>query len=166
MKGKERELPKFFSLYSKVPRGFFALGNVSIGLMLVIVFVDVFLRYVFSKPLHWSDEVTAVMLVFVTFSAAAEVSRGNHHIACDILYCRFSERVRRRMDTFIDLCIVGFTVLIGWQGFKAFMMAYKMNLRIPSIIGVPFYLLYSFIFVGFVLLGLQSLVKLIERGWK
>jgi len=163
MKGKERGIFKFINMYNKIPRGFFMLGNLAVGLMLIVVFVNVILRYGFSKPFYWAEEVTGMMLVCLTFSVAADVLRRKHHITCDILYRIFPQKVQHGIDTFVHICMVVFASLLGWQGLESAVMAYKINLKVPSLLGTPLLLPYSFIFVGFVLLALQSLIEIIER---
>lgn len=83
--------------------------------VMVIVFVDVFLRYLFNAPLPWSYDLIGMYLVpALFFPILSDTFRRNHHIALDILYLRFSvawQRVVRLLAALIG--IVVFSV-IAW----------------------------------------------------
>lgn len=64
--------------------------------IMLIVFADVALRYLFNAPLSWSYDLISIYLMGVAFFLAlSETLRRNHHVAVDILYLRLSLRMRR-----------------------------------------------------------------------
>lgn len=64
--------------------------------IMLIVFADVVLRYLFNAPLSWSYDFISIYLMGAAFFLAlSETLRMNHHVAVDILYLRFSLRARR-----------------------------------------------------------------------
>jgi TRAP-type C4-dicarboxylate transport system permease small subunit len=64
--------------------------------IMLTVFVDVLLRYLFNAPLSWSyDFISLYLMGAAFFFALSETLRRNHHVAVDILYLRLSLRARR-----------------------------------------------------------------------
>lgn len=64
--------------------------------IMLIVFADVGLRYLFNSPLAWSYDLISLYLMGAAFFfALSETLRRNHHVAVDILYLRLSLRARR-----------------------------------------------------------------------
>jgi len=64
--------------------------------IMLIVFVDVLLRYLFNSPLSWSyDFISLYLMGAAFFLSLSETLRRNHHVAVDILYLRFSLRARQ-----------------------------------------------------------------------
>ena len=71
--------------------------------IMLIVFADVLLRYLFNSPLSWSYDFISLYLMGVAFFfALSETLRRNHHVSVDILYLRLSLRARQ------------FWKLLGW----------------------------------------------------
>lgn len=68
----------------------------SLFAIMLIVVVDVMLRYLFNSPLSWSYDFISIYLMGIAFFfSLSETLRRNHHVAVDILYLRFSLRTRR-----------------------------------------------------------------------
>lgn len=64
--------------------------------IMLIVFVDVVMRYFFNSPLSWSYDFVSIYLMGAAFFLSlSETLRRNHHVAVDILYLRLSLRARR-----------------------------------------------------------------------
>ncbi len=64
--------------------------------IMLVVFADVLLRYLFNAPLAWSyDFISLYLMGAAFFFALSETLRRNHHVAVDILYLRLSLRARR-----------------------------------------------------------------------
>lgn len=77
--------------------------------IMLIVFVDVFMRYFLNSPLAWSyDFVSIYLMGAVFFLVLSETLRRNHHVAVDILFLRFPLRWRR-------IC-----KLVSWVGTTVF----------------------------------------------
>src|SRR4030065_342381 len=75
---------RFFHWLDKVSFGtnkvfiFFA-ALMMAGLM-IIVCIDLTLRYVFNSPLIWGTEVTEIFILYITFFGAAQIFRENSHV--------------------------------------------------------------------------------------
>lgn len=68
----------------------------SLFAIMLIVVVDVMLRYLFNSPLSWSYDFISIYLMGIAFFfSLSETLRRNHHVSVDILYLRFSLRTRR-----------------------------------------------------------------------
>jgi TRAP-type C4-dicarboxylate transport system permease small subunit len=91
--------------------GAYAAG-LSILAVMLIVFLDVFLRYFFRSPFTWSYDLISLYLVPVLFFLViSETFKRNHHIAVDLLYLRFLETGKRIARLLIALL----TIPIVWE---------------------------------------------------
>ena len=57
-----------------------------LNLMMVLITLDVFLRYLFNAPLAWGREANSMMLVAVIFLSLAHCWVEGGHIRMDLLY--------------------------------------------------------------------------------
>ena len=82
---------KFLDLLEWVEKVILA---VSVFVMVIIMVYQVILRYVFSNPNAWSEELARYLFILNVMLAAAIAVRRNSHMQIDILINLFSERVK------------------------------------------------------------------------
>src|SRR5882757_3709567 len=86
--------------------------------IMMIVFSDVIMRYVFNKPFSWAyDLISMYLMAGVFFLVLSEAYTSRAHDSVDILQQKFSPAMIRLSE--IVTCIVGITVflLIAYLGF-------------------------------------------------
>lgn len=91
-------------------------GALSAALILVIfvqIVVAVTRRYVFDRPLQWSDEMIGYLLVTLVMLGAAEALRRGDHISIDLLSAKLNPRHRRFQTAFANLSVMAFAVIAG-----------------------------------------------------
>lgn len=91
---------------------------VAISIMLCVVCLNVFARYVFRAPTAWSDEVAIICLAYVTFVGGAAAYKRNLHFGIDILLDKMPETFRmavRRISNFVFILMFGFCTYLGYQ---------------------------------------------------
>lgn len=81
--------------------------------MMTLTFVDVVLRYLFSRPLRGGFEVTELMLLVLIFAGLPLVTHANEHVTMDLIDRWLSARVRalwtRVMEVVSALLMFGLT---------------------------------------------------------
>jgi TRAP-type C4-dicarboxylate transport system permease small subunit len=73
--------------------------------MVLIIFVQVFGRFVFNHTPRWSEESALVLMLYVGFLGATVVYRERMHIGIKFIVDAFTESVRRRIYFVIDILI-------------------------------------------------------------
>jgi TRAP-type C4-dicarboxylate transport system permease small subunit len=155
---------RFFHWIDKASAGtnkvFIFIASLMMAGLMIIVCVDLTLRYVFNSPLIWGTEVTEILLLYITFLGAAQVFREDSHVVIDILLVFGSSR-RRRVLGLISCAFVGLVALIlVIYGFSAAYNHYVRGVFNPTIIETPIALIIVIIPVGCVPLFLEVLLKL------
>lgn len=74
---------------------------VLIALMMVIVLIQVFFRYVLNNSLVWPEETARFMMVWMTFMAAPIAYRTGSNVSLDMLH----NFLKGRLHTFLSLLI-------------------------------------------------------------
>lgn len=86
--------------------------------IMMIVFSDVIMRYVFNRPFSWAyDLISIYLMAGVFFLVLSEAYTTRAHVSVDILQQKFSPSMIRLSE--IVTCIVGIAVfsLIAYLGF-------------------------------------------------
>ena len=77
-------LTKSGHIFDRIIGFLFFLAAVILALGVLIIGVDVVLRYFFGKPLGWVIEAVAFSLLFITFLGAAWVLKIDRHVKVDL----------------------------------------------------------------------------------
>lgn len=133
-------------------------------LLVLLVFANVFMRYVLNTPLAWSKELEWHLFALLFMLGAAYTLKHDKHVRVDLFYDRFSKPNQASVNfwgTLIFLlpwCLV--LIYVGWQSAVS---AYQLGERSPESGGLPNLWLIQFaIPLGMSLLFLQGLVLLIK----
>jgi TRAP-type C4-dicarboxylate transport system permease small subunit len=83
----------------------------------VVVFIQVFNRFVLKTPLAWSEDLAMLLFQWVAFLGAAIGVKRMRHFGIELVVRALPEGVRHRIELLVPLimAIVGLTMLIqGW----------------------------------------------------
>ena len=88
--------------------------GVAFGTIVVLTIAQVFFRFVLDSPLIWSEELSRLLLVWVTFLGAAVIAWDGRHLSVDVLFLRMPAGVRT-VVRWINLVIaVAFVAVLAW----------------------------------------------------
>jgi TRAP-type C4-dicarboxylate transport system permease small subunit len=138
----------------KIANGLGYLSGWLVPLMMMLVVVDVFMRYVMLRPLMVSDELSAYMLVALAFLGFAYTWREGGHVRVEILVSHLSPRARDRVRLFGLILTFVFMLEMNRSAFKMIVYAYQMKMRSSTWMMFPLFWPQLTIFVGFALLTL------------
>jgi len=86
--------------------------------LMLVVTLDVILRYVFNSPLAWGRDVNGVLLLMVTFSALPHAWDKGYHIRMEVFYSRLHGRARDLADVATAAAGILFFALMGVQALR------------------------------------------------
>ncbi len=87
-----------------------------LALMVVVVSLGVFFRYVVNASLVWYDEFASYLLVWLTFYGVVVASYRQRHIGFEMVVDRLQPTARRVVDFIGETCILGFQVVLFYYG--------------------------------------------------
>jgi len=135
-------------------------------LLIIIVCYEVTMRYAFNMPTIWVLEVSGYVLLFIAFMAAGYTLQIDAHVSCDILVARLRPRTRRTIFLITAPFGLMFCVVLGWQVWKLFFLAYKEKALAISVLSTPLVYPYSIMIIGTLLLFLTYASNILEAFLK
>lgn len=89
---------------------------VATAFLLVILFTiaQVFFRFVLDAPLVWSEELSRLLIVWITFLGAAVVAWDGRHLNVDVGFALLGGRARRVVRIFNAAVACAFLALLIW----------------------------------------------------
>lgn len=130
-------------------------------LMTVLIFSNVFCRYLLNFSIAWADEVSLIFLIWFVFIALAIGVRTRRMAAIDMLTVLFPKAkwldlITTKIVDFLTLCFGIVLVNFGWDLIQIGAYSTLASFDLPS------YLEYIFIPVSGVLVVYSALIQLFE----
>ena len=96
----KRSIQKVDKCLSMIENAVIILG---LSAMFLILLAQVIMRYVFSRPLTWSEEAARFIFVYVSFIGISYAYRQKGHIRMEVIVNLFPQAVRRGLEVLINL---------------------------------------------------------------
>ena len=96
----KRSIQKVDKCLSMIENAVIILG---LSAMFLILLAQVIMRYVFSRPLTWSEEAARFIFVYVSFIVISYAYRQKGHIRMEVVVNLFPQAVRRGLEVLINL---------------------------------------------------------------
>jgi len=84
----------------------------------VVVFLQVFNRFVLKTPLAWSEELAMLLFQWVSFLGAAIGVKQMRHFGIELLVKKMSEKVRHKIELFIPFFMGMVAFIMITEGLK------------------------------------------------
>lgn len=128
--------------------------------MLGFVFLNVFLRYVLSKPIKGSDEIARYILVAVVCLGLAYALKAGSHVRTTVVVGRLPEHIRRKLE--LPTYIIGlvFVIVWAWSMLSLAIRDYVRGTTSWSALEVPLWIPESFAAIGFIIFLLLMVSQL------
>lgn len=128
-------------------------------ILAVVVFYQVFTRYVMNDAAGWTEEIARYLLIAVTFLGGAMAVRRSTHIQVDFVYRFIPRTAGRVMSTFVDAVRIGF---FGYAVWLTWLLIDRIGTQRMAVIELPIGLVFGAMLIGFALMFGRSL----QVAWK
>jgi C4-dicarboxylate transporter DctQ subunit len=132
-----------------------------LGVMAILSFVQVVLRYGFNSGFIWQLEAQNYLFSWLVMIGISYGVRVHAHIGVDAAVRLFSPKARRVVGIFVLLLALLYTALMMYGSFDYIHRMYIINVEAEDI-PVPTWILSICLPLGFVML----MIRLLEMGWR
>jgi TRAP-type C4-dicarboxylate transport system permease small subunit len=133
------------------------ISALSMVVMLVLVFGNVVLRYVFNSGITISEEVARVCFVWLTFAGAVLAFRARQHLAINMLMFRLSPRAQKGFHLVrqaLILWVLWLMIKGGWEQTVIGMST------VTPVAGLPIAIFSGAVFLSSAIMGLMTALDL------
>lgn len=128
--------------------------------MAVLYFIEVVLRYLFSRSNAWVEELLRYMMVFITFFGASVAIKYGAHMSVNVIEYIPSNTLKRLVNVFVTLMGIVFSVLILYFSWFLVLRIKGFGQQSPAM-QVPMYIPYAIIPLGFLSMFLRFSYQLV-----
>lgn len=139
-----------------------------LAILVLVVGINVFLRYVLNIGVEWGDEVARIVFIWIVFIGAYLAFKRNSHAVVTFLGNRVPQKWKKYHSLLIGLLEAAFILVIMWCGVVQVLDTAKFG-QITAGLGVPMWVFYlvipvTFFFMLIIILKLTFLRFTNKRG--
>lgn len=149
-------------IVDNIAQGLRFLGALALVFMALSIFYDAMMRYLFLSPTSWSLEVNSYLVAFIAFIPAAHVLREREHLRIGLIQDKLRGNSARVATCCISLVGMLLSFILVWRGGRIAYDAWFYGERMSTVLGTPTVIPYSFVPLGFLVLGLAFTANFIE----
>lgn len=129
-----------------------ALASAAMAGIVIMVFLNVVLRYVMNSGLTWSDEVAVNLFVWFIFLGAVLAAMQGLHLKVDVLTSRLSPKLQKLCSFIANIFVLLSMGILALGGYRLVLVT---NNNVSSATGLPFsYITVSLVFFAVCVIGL------------
>jgi TRAP-type C4-dicarboxylate transport system permease small subunit len=143
------------------------LGRLSgwlVAIMMVLVFVEVFMRYIFNKPPLIADEFAGYLLVAVSFLGIAYTHLVKGHVRITFLVNRVPPHVTLWLRLITLLISEAFIIVMCYASYEYLAFSVMINERSPSWLNFPLKYPQATVLIGFLVFAVVMLGQIIQTA--
>jgi C4-dicarboxylate transporter DctQ subunit len=137
-----------------------ALAAVAVLACFALVCFGVGMRYLFNRPLSWSDEVTGWLVVAMVMLAVADAQRRGENIGVDLLLDRTRGRARRALLALGCATVAACALMMTVHGVEMVQFSRMLDLRSNTLGNFAVWTVQALVPLGAALLLVVSLAQL------
>lgn len=90
----------------------------SLAIIVTLTLAQIVFRYFFDSPILWSEELSRLMVVWMTFIGAAVVCWQGRHLSVDVLVVHMPKGVQKVLRIVNQFLALGFLSILMWKSLR------------------------------------------------
>lgn len=111
-------MDKVSKIFGFVDNILILLAKILLAFMVVIVSINVFMRYALNTGIRWTEEISLVSVVWFTFIALAHGVKEKLHINMNLLPSHIAKKYDALLNKFTDIVILFVGYVMLYYGIK------------------------------------------------
>ena len=128
---------KFTAIFDRTSDLLALLAAILLTFLMLIICVQVVMRYFLMRPMPGVIEISEVSLVYITFLGATWLLRREGHVKMDMVLTRLNRRTRAWVNTVTAIIGAGTCLIITWYSALATWSHAQMGHYVASTIDIP-----------------------------
>ena len=161
-------MKKFTVIFDRILGAMAILAGILLVFAVVSVSVAIATRYFLGYPIGWVIEISAYILLYITFMVAAWVLREEGHVTVDIVLNFLTPKTQSLVNAVTSTASAMVCVILTLYGAKVTWNLFQTAYFTPTELELPKWIINIIIFIGSLLLFIQFLRRSYDNftGWR
>lgn len=134
-------------------------------IMMLIISLDVSMRYFLRKPLGWTTDVSVYLMLYICFLSAAYILRRDRHIVMEFEIPGLNAKMKSFLELIISCLIIIMSLMITWYSAVLTIEYYQRGVITHDVIEAPKFIMIGIIPIGMFLVVIQACRRALQ-GWR
>lgn len=108
----------------------------ALAALVVMTIAAVIARYVFDAPLHWGEEMSGLLMIWIIMIGAIVAERDGQHLEIPLFVDLLPTRIRAAVDLAISALSVAVLSYAGWLGY---LLAQSAQYKLTEILQISWF---------------------------
>ena len=141
------------------------LAGLVLAAVLGIVVYELTVRGLFGRSNLWTDELSRVLLIVMTYISAIGLTRDRAHVRVELFVDRLGARGQLLMERLSDVLCLAFALTATWLGYRYVQESAFFGISFAhSDLPFPVWVAQAIIPIGFALISLRLILRLLGVG--
>lgn len=131
----------------------------SMIVMVILIFLQVFTRYVLGDAMSWTEEASRYLFIWLIFLSVGIAFVEKRHIAIDLIMERLPKTLQRVLQQFVYILLMALSVFLLIQGYLLVEQMQTFNQK-SATLQIPMWIVYTSLPVGF----LFAILRLVQAS--
>jgi len=131
--------------------------------LVMLIVVNVILRYFFNHPLLFGEEYSQYLFIIVTYMSFAYTTRVGGHIQVELVIRRFSKRARDCLEAVTLVFALFLISLYFWFAWALFVRNLHSGITSSTVMLTPLWIPQISLWVGMLLFGVAIVARIIRK---
>jgi TRAP-type C4-dicarboxylate transport system permease small subunit len=129
--------------------------------VLAVVIYELALRGLLGRSNLWTDEISRVLLIVMTYVSAIGLTRDGAHVKVELFVDRLGPRARSAVERVCDVLCLAFAVTATWLGYRYVQESALFGISFAhSDLPFPIWVAQAIIPIGFAAISLRLVLRL------
>jgi len=119
-------------------------------------------RFIFNDGIVYTDELNMIFIIIVTFAGLSYAARQGRHIRMSALYDLLGPKLRKVFMVVISIITAAFMFFLAYYSILYIQSVYNSGRILPAL-GIPVYIIYLWVPIGFIITGIQYFLTVIKN---
>ncbi|KHT62173.1 C4-dicarboxylate ABC transporter permease [Photobacterium gaetbulicola] len=134
------------------------LASIAISITVLVVIVNVVLRYGFGFVVPWSEELSVVCFIWAVYLGISSCYKHKLHMGVDVVVALLPPKAKRPFKFLVSLFLLALNILMAVLSYQYTMLSNK----VTPVMGMSYFTINGVLFISFALMALHTVKFIIE----
>ncbi len=137
---------------------------ISLAIMVVVIFTNVIMRYIFNNSLSWSEELARYLFVWFSWLGVSAGLKDNEHLRVELLSVALAKRGLVKANEILSIIValiwLATTAIVAYYGVEVLMSQIELNVVTPAM-RMPVWIGYLSVAACSVIVGIRLIANIV-----
>ncbi|MCQ1056891.1 TRAP transporter small permease [Photobacterium sp. ZSDE20] len=142
------------------------LASIAISITVLVVIVNVVLRYGFGFVVPWSEELSVVCFIWAVYLGISSCYKHKLHMGVDVVVALLPRQAKRPFQLVVHVFLLALNILMAVLSYQYTMLSNK----VTPVMGMSYFTINGVLFISFALMALHTVkfiiadINTLKRG--